>query len=118
MKKVVRPPFIALVIAISVLPTCAGDNQLLQARVTYWQIALSQGIPAGTSKEKAIEWGTAHNVQFDYLEKQHWLYTNVEQVKEAGFPFPCSEWNIILKVTIDAAGLSSNKEVSTVGSSL
>lgn len=111
-----RIAFVAL--AIVALPAYAGDNHVLRERVAYWQAALSQGVPTGTAKDKAVEWGASHNVQFEYLVQQHWLYANVEQVKESGIPFPCSQWNIILKVTIDASGRSSKNEVTTVGSCL
>lgn len=105
-------------LVIATLSACTGDNQALQKRVTYWSNALSQGIPIGSSKEVALEWGKNHNVKFDYLEQQHWLYANVEQVPESGIPFPCSQWNIILKVSFDAMGHSVNNEVSKVGACL
>jgi len=105
-----------LTIAICFLAACGGNSAQLRERVGYWQGALVKGVPNGTSREKVLEWGVAHKVKFDYLEQQHWLYANVEQVKETGIPFPCSAWNIILKVTFDANGRSSNSEVSTVGS--
>jgi len=108
----------ALAIAFTTLLACAGDNHMLKERAAYWREALSQGVPAGSSKQKAMEWAAAHNVKFEYLEQQHWLYANVERIPEPGIPFPCSQWNIILKVTIDATGHSIQNEVSTVGTCL
>lgn len=105
-------------LTIATLLGCAGDNHLLKDRAAYWREALSQGVPKGTSREKAMEWAAGHNVKFEYLEQQHWLYANVEQVPESGIPFPCSQWNIILKVTIDTTGQSVKNEVSTVGTCL
>lgn len=104
------------ILAIIALPACAGDNDALHERVAYWRSALSHGVPNGSSREKAMEWAASRSVKFEYLEKQHWLYANVEQVPEAGIPFPCSQWNIILKVTLDGIGHSVSNEVSTVGS--
>jgi hypothetical protein len=102
-------------LAIATLPACAGDNHILQERVSYWRDALSEGVPIGSSKEAALEWGKSHKVKFDYLEQQHWLYANVEQVPVSGIPFPCSHWNIILKISFDTSDHSMSNEVSQVG---
>jgi hypothetical protein len=102
-------------LAIATLPACAGDNHVLQERVAYWRSALSQGVPNGSSKEMALKWAKDRKVNFDYLEQQHWLYANVEQVPVSGIPFPCSQWNIILIVSFDATAHSVKNEVSTVG---
>jgi hypothetical protein len=108
----------AIAITITMLPACAGDNNLLKERAAYWREALSQGVPAGSSTQKAMEWAASRNVKFEYLEQRHWLYANVERVPELGISFPCSQWNIILKVTIDSTGHSVQNEVSTVGTCL
>lgn len=108
----------AFVIGIATLPACAGDNRLLNERTAYWREALLQGVPAGSSKRQAMEWAISRNVKFEYLEQQHWLYANVERVPESGIPFPCSQWNIILKVAIDNNGHSVQNDVSTVGTCL
>ena len=102
-------------LAIATLPACAGDNHVLQERVAYWRDTLSLGVPSGSSKEMAVGWAKGRQIEFDYLEQQHWLYANVEQVPVSGIPFPCSQWNIILKVSFDATGHSVKNEVSTVG---
>jgi len=109
---------VLVALAVAALPACTGDNHTLQDRVAYWRGAISQGVPNGSSREKAMEWAAGHNVKFVYLEQQNWLYANVEQVPESGIPFPCSQWNIILKVAFDATGHSLNNEVSTVGTCL
>lgn len=101
-------------LTVVVLPACAGDHAL-QDRAAYWRGALSQGVPTGSSKQKAMEWASGHNVRFTYLNQKNWLYANVEQVPESGIPFPCSHWNIILKVAFDGTGHSLSNEVSTVG---
>jgi hypothetical protein len=90
----------------------------LQERVHFWRDSLAKEVPIGTNKERIMEWGAAHHFKFDYLEKQHWLYANVEAVPEKGIPFPCSQWNIILEISIDKTGHSTNNEVSTVGTCL
>ena len=113
-----RNALAALIIGITTLPACAGDNHLLKERTAYWREALSRGVPAGSSKQQAMEWAASRNVKFEYLEQQHWLYANVERVPESGIPFPCSQWNIILTVTIDNTGHSVQNEVSTVGTCL
>jgi hypothetical protein len=103
-------------LVLATLTACAGDNHALQERVTYWRDALSLGVPIGSSKEVALEWAKSHNVKFDYLEQQHWLYANVERIPVSGIQFPCSEWNIILKVSLDATGHSVKNEVRQMGS--
>jgi len=109
---------VLVIVALATLAACAGDRPVLTKRVTFWRDALSQGAPIGSTVEKVREWGTRYHVSFQYLEQQHWLYANVEQVPEEGMPFPCSQWNIILKVTIDPTGHSTENEVSTVGTCL
>jgi hypothetical protein len=105
----------AILIAVA-LVACSTGNAKLQERVAFWRGALANGVPVGTGKEKIREWGETHHVKFDLLGQQHVLYANVERIPEAGIPFPCSEWNIILKITIDSAGRSERSEVSTAGS--
>lgn len=107
--------FYAMLIFL-ILTACANGHSQLQERVTFWQNTLAKEVPIGTSTERIKEWGVAHHIKFDYLELQHWLYANVEAVPEKGIPFPCSEWNIILKISIDVTGHSTKNEVSTVGS--
>lgn len=108
---------ILVALAVVALAACAGDHNL-QDRAAYWRVALTKGVPTGSSKDKAMEWATYHNVKFKYLNQQNLLYANVEQVPESGIPFPCSHWNIILKVSFDGNGYSLNNEVSTVGTCL
>jgi hypothetical protein len=65
-----------------------------------------------------VQWGKDRNVKFDFLEEQRGLYANVEQVPDSGIGFPCSDWNIILKVSLDPNDCTSGSEVRTVGSCL
>lgn len=109
--------FILMLIAVTFVG-CANAQPQLKERVKFWQETLNKEVPVGTSKGRIIDWGTAHHVKFDYLEQQQWLYANVEAIPERGIPFPCSQWNIILKISIDKAGNSTNNEVSTVGTCL
>ena len=108
---------VLVALAAALLAACAEEHNL-QERAAYWRVLLSKGVPAGSSKDKAIEWAINHNVKFKYLNQQNLLYANVEQVRESGISFPCSHWNIILKVAFDGNGYSLNNEVSTVGTCL
>jgi hypothetical protein len=108
--------FIVAILFCVVLFGCEKDQSRLEARVTFWQQALARDVPPGTTVQRINEWGAAHNIKFDYLEKQQWLYANVERVPVSGIHFPCSEWNIILKITVDNVGRSVKHDVSTVGS--
>jgi hypothetical protein len=105
-----------LIVATFFLASCTGDNVKLRERVSYWEHALAQGVPVGASKESAIAWGAKNSVKFDYLAVQNWLYANAEQVPESGIPFPCSSWNIILRIQLGTDGTAVSNNVSQVGS--
>lgn len=107
---------VLVALALVVLTACTRDHNL-QDRAEYWSVALSKGVPTGSSKDKVMEWATGHNVKFTSLNQKNLLYANVEQVAER-IPFPCSHWNIILKVAFDGNGYSLNNQVSTVGTCL
>lgn len=95
---------------------CTSHNAHVKERADYWKSDLDTNIPAGTTSAKAIEWGISKNIKFDYLPSKNWLYSNVERVPDSGIGFPCSEWNIMLKVILDANGYAVKNEVSAVGS--
>ncbi len=94
---------------------CGRDPGTLAKRTDFWRRALDREVPVGTSAEVIERWGIAHRIQFDLLKEQHWLYANVEQVPESGVPFPCSQWNIIVQITLDATNHSTKNEVTNVG---
>ena len=99
-----------------ILIACKHDSAKLDERVSFWRNELARDVPVGTSRDEIIKWGAGRGVKFDYLEVQHWLYVNAESVPETGIPFPCSAWNIIIKITIDPTNHSVQNNVSTVGS--
>jgi hypothetical protein len=110
---------IALVaLALFALSACTGRNHALQERIAYWQANLSEGVPVGSNRVAAMTWAASRDVQFQYVEEQHWLYAIVERVPESGIPYPCSQWNIILKVRFDSTGHSTKSDAGAVGSCL
>lgn len=98
------------------LTSCTSNNAHVKERVNYWKSELDTNIPAGTTSAKAIKWGISKNVKFDHLSSKNWLYSNVESVLNDGIGFPCSQWNIILTIVLDANSRAVKNEVSTVGS--
>lgn len=104
-------------LALVALSAC-GRNQALQERLAYWQASLSEGVPLGSTREAAMGWAATREVQFQYVEDQRWLYALVERVPEAGIPFPCSHWSIILKVNFDSTGRAIKRDVGSLGSCL
>jgi hypothetical protein len=106
---------ISLVIAVVVLAGCKHDSKL-DKRVVYWENTLNHDLPVGTNADEIKKWGASHNIKFDHLKTQQWLYANVEIVPETGITFPCSAWNIIIKITIDDKNKSVKNNISTVGS--
>jgi hypothetical protein len=106
---------IAMLIVIT-LVGCAHGNTNLRERTAFWRAELARDIPTGTPQAKVKEWGITRNVRFDYLEKQRWFSANVELVPDSGIGFPCSHWNILLKIAIDANGRTVSSDVSVVGS--
>jgi hypothetical protein len=103
---------LSLVLALT---ACGGSNAELDARKSFWEEALRTSVPSGSSVQEIAAWGASHGVHFEYLPKQRWLYANVERIPASGIPFPCSEWNIIVKIAMSEAGRSESIEVSTVG---
>jgi hypothetical protein len=110
--------FFAFVLFALALMGCTQGNSRARERAEFWKAEMARDIPPGTTKEKAIQWGKDRKVKFDFLEKQRWLYANVEQVPGSGIGFPCSDWNIILTVSLDPNDRTIGNEVSTVGSCL
>lgn len=108
--------FLTIALFALALMGCTQGNSHARERADFWRAEMARDIPPGTAKEKAIQWGKGRNVKFDFLEQQRWLYANVEHVPDSGIGFPCSDWNIILKVSLDANDRTIGNEVSTVGS--
>jgi hypothetical protein len=106
------------VIVVLALVGCTQDRAKVEERVAYWKSSLDQEVPAGSNTEKANDWGARHSVRLTYLEQQRWLYANVEQLPASGIPFPCSAWNVIVKIALDPAGRTVKNEVDAVGSCL
>ena len=99
-----------------ILTGCKNESTKLDERVSYWESVLASDLPVGTSTDGIHKWGETHGIKFDDLKLQHWLYANVESVPETGIPFPCSAWNIIVKITIDSTNHSVQNNVNIVGS--
>jgi hypothetical protein len=106
----------AALISASLVLGCASDQSKVQERIAFWKETLAREVPLGTPADQIQEWGSAHKIKFDYLEKQRWLYAIAEMIPETGIRFPCSQWNIILKISIDGGGRSVKNDVSAVGS--
>jgi hypothetical protein len=87
------------------------DKTHVKERVDFWKSELETNIPAGTSKEKAREWGGSRNVKFSYLPSQNWLYSTVEKIPGNGIGFPCDGGQINLIVVLDANNRSVKNEV-------
>ena len=104
----------------SILTACSNrPSSRVQDRLNYWRSSLAHDIPPGTRISAAREWFRARHIKVDFLEKQRWLYANVESVPNLSrIPFPCSDWNIIIKIPIDAADDTVENDVSTVGTCL
>ena len=107
--------FIALVLTSLLLTSCRQDTGALDQRIRYWNQSLS-GVPVGSNSEQVKLWAEQHNVKLIYLEGQHQFYANVERVPVKGFRFPCGEWNIIIRITVDASGHTIKNEIGQVGS--
>ena len=105
---------IALVLTLFLLTSCRQDTGALDQRVAFWNQSLSE-VPVGSSSEQVKQWADRHDVKFIYMEEQHQFYANVERVPVKGIRFPCGEWNIIIKITIDASGHTIKNEIGQVG---
>lgn len=110
-----RVPIALLLVGLT---SCSGHNEQLAQRRAYWEAALQQNVPVGTTKDQIMSWGLSQGVEFRTVPPDHWLYANVESVPVEGIKFPCSQWNIILKVSLDASDRAAGHEISQVGTCL
>ena len=111
-------PTIRLLIAyilLSGMSGCDRDDHQLEQRVSFWKSELQSGVPLGSSADVAVAWGNTHGVSLDLLPEQKWLYGIIERVPEKGIAFPCSEWNIVIRIQLDEHGKTAENFVETVG---
>jgi hypothetical protein len=101
-----------------VLLGCGGKEPDLKGRRAYWEGELARNAPVGSSKDAILTWAASRGVHFNDDHTQQRLYANVEQIPEPGIPFPCSEWNIIVQISMDSNNRSTSNNVSQVGSCL
>jgi hypothetical protein len=116
------PPRLRLIATIGLcllVASCGHDNARLQERIAYWRGSLDRDVPQGTAASTAQAWLQERGVHVELLKQQRWLYANVERVPEPGlFPFPCSQWNIIVKIPLDTQNRTVGNDVSAVGTCL
>lgn len=91
-------------------------NNRVQKRLTYWRSLLDDELPAGTPKETVERWGRQRNLPLSWISDRNFFNANVEQVPDAGFGFPCAEWNVIIDIYVDAEGKTNKQDVHVVGS--
>jgi len=96
------------------LVACQQDSSELRSRVAVWSQRLTE-LPAGSSSPEIQRWAASHKVHFTFLSEQRQFYANVERVPVKGLHFPCSEWNIIITVSVDPSGHSTKSSVQQVG---
>ncbi|GLX80236.1 hypothetical protein tinsulaeT_35760 [Thalassotalea insulae] len=94
------------------------SNQKLEERMRYWEASLEKNIPKGTSIELIQQWALKNSIEFIENPKTKILYANVEAIEDSGIGFPCSNWNIILKIQLDNNGDLSDSSIDSVGTCL
>ena len=102
-------------LVIFCLAGCSQDTHDFDKRLGYWQHSLKE-LPLGSSSDQVTRWGKSHGIELSFLPEQRQFYANVERIPVNGIKFPCSEWNIIIQITMDKAGRSIKNEVGQVGS--
>ena len=114
------PNLMAACAALSLVAACSNStNAKVQERAAYWRALLAHDLPPGTKADVAKEWFRTRHLKASFLEAQHWVYANVESVPDGGLiPFPCSAWNIIIKIPVDANDRTTESDVSAVGTCL
>ena len=93
-----------------------SPNAKVTERIDYWRASLAHHVPPGSAKSAAQEWLRTQHLKVTFLEQQHWIYANVETIRDQ--TFPCSAWNIIVKIPVSADGRTIKNDVSAVGSCL
>jgi hypothetical protein len=107
---------VAAFVAFVSLVGCGLDHTVLRAKSSDWQTKADAEIPAGRTVEDVKTWGAKNGVSFHHVDQKRWLYAIVGRVPESGFgKYVCSDWEIILKVSLTASGTTANNKISTVG---
>ena len=100
------------------LAACSGDRTEFDARVQHWKSSIEAAAIPGTPRAQLEAWAKENGIQFHYLQQQHELYANVETLPEPGLKFPCSKWNVIAEISLDADDRAVVSHVQTVGTCL
>jgi hypothetical protein len=56
-------------------------------------------------------------IRLEYLPQQHWLHAILEKMPDPSSVF-CTQWNVIMKVTLNSSDVSTEQKVEGVGSCL
>lgn len=110
--------FLLLLLLVAVLGAvgCKRNAPAVKERIAFWENTLQTEVPVGSSKNQILRWGDERHVPFIYIPEKRWFYAIVEKLPEPGIPFPCSEWNITVQITLDSTDHSIANHVGMVGS--
>ena len=98
-----RSSFAILLVAAALLVFIAlpksGDGKASK-RVLYWEEKLETDVPLNSSKDRLLEWAKENSIEFNSADSEH-LSAQVEWISGFGSPMIfCSEWKIIIDVTL------------------
>lgn len=86
-------------------------------RKEYWKEKIATELPTGSTWDDITVWGELNTVNFE-KDSQNTLRGTAEIIPDPGLEFPCSQWNIVIIIDLDASGRSTDQKIKTIGSCL
>ena len=111
---VVRIAGLALLVSLT---SCSWGSHVVEERYVYWNETIARELPIGTSLVEIYRWGEANHVEFSRPvnnARGHWVSAVVDR-KPVTFGFPCAEWMVNIRISLDATDRSTENKVSKVG---
>ena len=108
---------LALAAIFSAIFSKSGANNVPQ-QISYWRQKLTSEVPVGSPKDYVLLWAKNNSVDFVLDVHRNTLFANVGRVPDTGIGFPCSEWNILIDLTLGRDNKVSTETVHSAGSCL
>lgn len=103
-----------MAVGLVVWPLAFG-NARVEGRKGEWEHAITAEIPLGSSKGQIQAWVQRRALLLDELPQQNMIYVVVEKAPDTSWL--CSEWSLILQVTM-SQDHSVQQKLDSVGSCL
>ncbi|MFA4994073.1 MAG: hypothetical protein WC521_02075 [Bdellovibrionales bacterium] len=99
-----RTSFAILIVALALIVFVSfpkGGESKADKRIAYWEQKLEKGVQVNSTKDQLLDWAKENTIEFIPSDEGR-LIAKVEWVSGFGSPFLfCSEWNVMVSVTIN-----------------